>query len=92
MKIVGLVSSKQEAVELENITKVFVVARHSKRLGFVARHLSDDSKKRNKPKNKDRICPLWKTLPNHDCSECPHADGSCIMINPKRATDYINGN
>ena len=42
-------------------------------------------------KLKDRICPLWETLPNHDCSECPHADDSCIMINPNRATDYING-
>ena len=38
-----------------------------------------------------RTCPLWETLPNHDCSECPYANGGCIMINPFRAVDYING-
>ena len=42
-------------------------------------------------KIKGRICPRWSTLPNHDCSECPNADESCIMLNPFRAEDYING-
>jgi len=37
-----------------------------------------------------RVCPRWKTLPNHDCSECPDANQGCIMISPFRATDYIN--
>ena len=30
--------------------------------------------------NNKKICPLWKKLPNHNCSECPNANEDCIMI------------